>query len=194
MHDCQPANLVARGRPARRRPRAAAAPRASQPPPHHAPRARGRARGAAAALPLRKLAVAMMHQAFFTLLHLGAASAALQFQPKLFSSGMILQRGAGTKVFGIGAASGSTVHVALKGTPAGRGAEPTATATASAQARADGTWVVSMPATHAMTSATLSATDGSTSLDQCTLSDVNVGEVLLCGGQSNVRPRLALHY
>jgi hypothetical protein len=190
MHDCQPANLVARGRPARRRrrPRAAAARIAA------AAAAAAPPRGAAAALPLRKLAVAMMHQAFFTLLHLGAASAALQFQPKLFSSGMILQRGAGTKVFGIGAASGSTVHVALKGTPAGRGAEPTATATASAQARADGTWVVSMPATHAMTSATLSATDGSTSLDQCTLSDVNVGEVLLCGGQSNVRPRLALHY
>lgn len=98
------------------------------------------------------------------------------FSAPLFSSGMILQRGAGTRIWGAGAAGPVTVTVK---TAAGT----LATAVSTAPAATGGAWSVSMPAVGAQNATTVTATDGKATE---TLVDVAWGEVLLCGGQSNM--------
>ena len=86
---------------------------------------------------------------------------------------MVLQRGAGTKVWGSGARPGSAVTVTVGGVAAaGR-----TTATAA------GDWLCTLPTLPAMAATALRASDGAAS---AALADVAVGEVLLCGGQSNM--------
>ena len=53
-------------------------------------------------MPSRTMKQALLALLILQLGQAHVASAALTFQPKLFSSGMILQRGTGTKVFGTG--------------------------------------------------------------------------------------------
>lgn len=91
----------------------------------------------------------------------------------LFSDGMILQRGDHTVVWGEGARASAQVTVRVGGV-----ANP-----ASTTAEANGTWKVVLPSVAAMASTNVTATDGDTSV---TLSDVAFGDVLLCGGQSNM--------
>ncbi len=104
-------------------------------------------------------------------LALGRAEAQL-FDAPLFSSGMILQRGEGTRVWGTNAAGPVTVTVSggIK-------------ATSGQPSRPHGSWIVSLPNMAAALTSTVAATDGNTT---DTLTDVAIGDVLLCGG--NVAP------
>ena len=95
--------------------------------------------------------------------------------PTLFASGMILQRG-GAKVWGTGAAPSATVTVSVFPSPS-----KAATASAQVQASPSGEWMAVLRAAAA-TSATLKASDGT---HTATLADVAIGDVILCGGQSN---------
>eukprot|EP01051_Picozoa_sp_SAG22_P003309 SAG22_NODE_159_length_16948_cov_14.480503_17_plen_283_part_00 len=98
--------------------------------------------------------------------------------PTLFTHGMILQRG-GARVWGTGAVPSATVTV-----PAlGEAATVTAVAVAKVQASLSpsGDWMAVVNAAAAK-SATLKASDGT---HTATLRDVAIGDVVLCGGQSN---------
>ena len=105
----------------------------------------------------------------------------LTFAAPLFGEGMLLQRGAGTRVWGTGATPGATVTVSL----AAPGAAAAA-ANASTTAQAGGNWSVTLPAIAAAHSATLSATDSSTAHGSTVQLTVAVGDLILCGGQSNM--------
>eukprot|EP01051_Picozoa_sp_SAG22_P009109 SAG22_NODE_736_length_7533_cov_9.168281_1_plen_398_part_00 len=100
-----------------------------------------------------------------------AAAAAGLVDSPLFSSGMILQRGSGAKIWG------SNATAAVKVTVSG-GAAATSPAPGPG-----GAWIVSLPLLAAAESATVTVTDGVTTE---TLTDVAIGDVLLCGGQSNM--------
>lgn len=104
----------------------------------------------------------------------GGRAAGALFQRPQFGPGMILQRGAGTRLFGNGATAAVKVTVAVNGATV---------AEATSGAPVSGRWVVSLPSVAAAASSTVVATDGA-STD--TLTDVAWGDVLLCGGQSNM--------
>jgi hypothetical protein len=104
--------------------------------------------------------------------------------PSLFAPGMILQRG-GAKVWGAGAAPSSTVTVSVgpsSGVAAG-------TAVAQVKASPSGDWMAVVTAVAAQ-SVTLKASDGT---HTATLTDVAIGDVVLCGGQSNSECTEDLH-
>lgn len=108
----------------------------------------------------------------------GGVAGNLTFHQPLFAAGMILQRGLGTRVWGSGAQPSATVTVRVL--PAGaRPVAPLTAISATATADAAGDWQVSLPVVDAQRSATLEATDGATTTS---VSDVNFGEVILCGG------------
>lgn len=104
------------------------------------------------------------------ILSLAHAGAAVRL-PEIFASGMVLQKSAATPVWGW-AEPGAQVRVAL------------ATTTAEGQAGSDGKWRVNLdlasvgPGPHEM------------KVNDVTLSDVLVGQVWLCGGQSNMEYKL----
>ena len=91
----------------------------------------------------------------------------------LFANGMILQRGASTVVWGRGAAPASTVTVTVGGV----------TKVSTTIAGPAGEWNATLPRVGAMDSTSLSASDGTSTT---TLQDVAFGDVVLCGGQSNM--------
>lgn len=97
-------------------------------------------------------------------------AAGLAFDSPLFGSGMLLQRGAATKVWGTGATPHATVTVRVHGV----------TEAATATANADGTWLAHMPELPAMAATQLTASDGKA---HAALADVAIGDLLLCGGQ-----------
>lgn len=92
------------------------------------------------------------------------------------SIGLRKQRGAGTRVFGTDASGPVKVTVTVAT------GSPPITAT-SAPPGPKGDWVVTLPLVAAANSSTVSATDGA---HTDTLHDVAWGDVLLCGGQSNM--------
>ena len=96
----------------------------------------------------------------------------------LFADGMILQRGSNTAVWGEGAKPRSTVTVSVGTTTA-----DVVGAIATTTADVVGGWRVVLPTVEAAESTTLSVTDGESN---ATLRDVAFGDVLLCGGQSNM--------
>ncbi len=104
------------------------------------------------------------------ILSLAHAGAAVRL-PEIFAGGMVLQKSAATPVWGW-AEPGAQVRVAL------------ATTAAEAQAGPDGKWRVNLdlasvgPGPHEM------------KVNDVTLSDVLVGQVWLCGGQSNMEYKL----
>lgn len=132
--------------------------------------ARARARGYRLRVALLASTISMATLLLCTLA-LGRAEAQL-FDAPLFSSGMILQRGEGTRVWGTNAAGPVTVTVSggIK-------------ATSGQPSRPHGSWIVSLPNMAAALTSTVAATDGNTT---DTLTDVAIGDVLLCGG--NVAP------
>ena len=91
----------------------------------------------------------------------------------LFADGMLLQRGDATLVWGVGASPGATVTVTVHGV----------TAVGTTIAESDGAWKATLPPVAAMESTNVSVSDGKTS---ATLRDVAIGDLLLCGGQSNM--------
>ena len=94
---------------------------------------------------------------------------------------MILQRNTKSNVWGTGASPGATVTVSLTETGAHCALEACVARTvATTRADDNGTWTAALAPTPATVSAMLKVTDGSTS---ATLSDVAVGDVLICGGQ-----------
>ena len=105
-------------------------------------------------------------------LELCTSAASLAFDT-VFSSGMVLQRGDSTKIWGSGAIPNGTVRVTVAGvsTPA------------VGEASSEGDWRVTLPLLVAANSSSVHATDGHTT---AMLSDVAIGELLLCGGQSNL--------
>ena len=118
-------------------------------------------------------------------------SSQLAFAAPLFGTGMILQRGDATRVWGTGAAAGETVTVSLKpssSTPSSthRAIIAAASMRVSVISSADGTWEAVLPAITAQRGATLMATGSSGSSAPASIGDVSVGDVLLCGGQSNM--------
>ena len=112
-------------------------------------------------------------------------SSAALFSTPLFSSGMILQRGAGTRLWGAGAAGPVTVTVKVGGSTLATAVStpPTGPRCTSHPSKTCGMWSVSMPAVAAQNSTTVTAADGNTT---SSLVDVAWGEVLLCGGQRSV--------
>ena len=103
-----------------------------------------------------------------------AAAQQLAFGSRLFRDGMTLQRGLGTKVWGDGAAPHANVTVVLTAS---------ATVSGAGAASASGSWIVEMPLLTAAASTMVRASDGHT---DAALTNVAVGDVLLCGGQSNM--------
>ena len=91
----------------------------------------------------------------------------------VFAPGMLLQRGGSTKIWGYGAIPNGTVRISIDGlTSAGVSvATPT------------GDWQVTLPTLVETNSTSLHAADGHTT---AVLTDVAIGELLLCGGQSNM--------
>lgn len=111
--------------------------------------------------------------AFLFAAPLAASGQALTATPAfaaIFGDHAVLQRGEPLAVWGT-AAPGHSVTVSLGGT------------TAEAHAGANGKWRVSMPAMTAGGPHTLSVTGGS---GGATLKDIMIGDVYLCGGQSNM--------
>ena len=110
-----------------------------------------------------------------------SGGSALSLAP-LFGEGMILQRaeaggdGGGTAVWG----SGATPHTSVIVTIAVTGGTTTR---ATAPAAADGNWTVLLPGLVAAAHARLDVSDGASTF---ALSDVAIGDVILCGGQSNM--------
>ena len=102
-------------------------------------------------------------------------SSGLRFDA-VFGDGMLLQRSQPVSIWGSGAIPGADVNVVLTvpGTPG---------ATASTVAGPAGNWTVSLPGVPEALSSALSVTSGSSTT---TLKDIAVGELLLCGGQSNM--------
>ena len=94
--------------------------------------------------------------------------------PSVISDGMVIQRNQPITIWGT-APAGTTVSVSLQ--------EPTTTADAETAtettADADGNWAVTLPAMHAGGPYELHVND-------ITLSDILVGDVWLCSGQSNM--------
>eukprot|EP00035_Acanthoeca_spectabilis_P030576 m.9951 g.9951 ORF g.9951 m.9951 type:complete len:466 (+) comp4252_c0_seq1:51-1448(+) len=120
----------------------------------------------------------------------GVTRAEIVFAPIPFGDGMILQRNAASKVWGTGAAPGSTVTLKLAPAPCATvdlesetlcGGAPRVVA--QTIAGPTGNWTASLTPTPATHSATLTASDGTSS---ASLTDVALGDVLICGGQSNM--------
>lgn len=109
---------------------------------------------------------------------LPAAATELRFAPQ-FGDGMLLQRGQPLAVWGSGAAPGSAVTVSLALLDGKR------VSAAKTAASPGGNWTVTLPAAHeAIETVILTAAEaGGASVS---LSDVALGELLLCGGQSNM--------
>ena len=106
------------------------------------------------------------------------AAAGLLFQRPLFSSGMILQRGAGTRIWGT---TNATAAVTVTVTDGSTGA---VLASVKSAGPSGGKWMVTVAAgVDATMNSTVTATDG-VAVDS--LADVAWGDVLLCGGQSNM--------
>lgn len=105
----------------------------------------------------------------------GTAQAAPEFS-KVFTDHAVLQRDVPVKIWGKAAPSQS-VKVQLAGSDG-------TTRAAEATAGADGKWTVKVSALPAGGPYTLSATDSS---GTTTLSDILIGDVLMCGGQSNMQ-------
>jgi len=104
------------------------------------------------------------------------AAGLVAFHRPLFADGMILQRGAGARVWGDKATGPVTVVVAApNGTRLARAT--------SGLPGAGGGWQLVLPAVAASGSTTVTATDGH---GTATLAGVAFGDVLLCGGQSNM--------
>ncbi|MDR1304554.1 MAG: sialate O-acetylesterase [Verrucomicrobiales bacterium] len=103
-------------------------------------------------------------------------SAAVQLDP-LFTDHAVLQRGAATPVFGT-ASPGETITLTL------------GAATARATADRDGNWTAVFNNLTAAESLTLTV-NGSQTAAPLTVSDVDVGDVYVCSGQSNMAFRLA---
>ena len=106
------------------------------------------------------------------------AAGSPSFAAPLFADGMILQRGSTTQVWGAGAAAGAAVTVTVGSGPSAKTATSTATAT--------GSWQATLPDTPATLSTTLSVRASGSSSAATSLRDVAFGDVLLCGGQSNM--------
>lgn len=126
------------------------------------------------------------------------ASADIAFHAPLFSDGMILQRGERSQVWGSGAVPKAKVTMSIIEESCASCPAPdawdicctpgTTISTATTSAGADGAWRVSLPKLDATkgdqsTMVQLTASDGAT---HATISKVAVGDVLLCGGQSNM--------
>ncbi|MGN1422982.1 MAG: sialate O-acetylesterase, partial [Oscillospiraceae bacterium] len=92
---------------------------------------------------------------------------------RIFSDGMVLQRGKNINVFGEGV-DGTVITVSLLG--------KTARCTVK-----NGRWLAVLPPVEACTGAELTVTDGS---DTVRFTDVALGEVWLAGGQSNMEYEL----
>ena len=107
----------------------------------------------------------------------GRAAAGLRFYAPLFSDGMILQRGEGTRAWGNESMAGATVTVTLEYASGDA-------ATATTAADGNGTWLAELPALVAGRGAVLRADDAAT--PSALVADVAVGEVFLCSGQSNM--------
>eukprot|EP00036_Acanthoecidae_sp_10tr_P013724 CAMPEP_0206288726 /NCGR_PEP_ID=MMETSP0106_2-20121207/1760_1 /ASSEMBLY_ACC=CAM_ASM_000206 /TAXON_ID=81532 /ORGANISM="Acanthoeca-like sp., Strain 10tr" /LENGTH=598 /DNA_ID=CAMNT_0053719279 /DNA_START=1 /DNA_END=1797 /DNA_ORIENTATION=+ len=99
------------------------------------------------------------------------------FASPLFDDGMILQRGNRTALWGHGAHAGQ-VTVTIDPGPSG------ATVTAKGLAVNNGSWSVVLSGLVAAQTATVTATDAAG--HKASLTDVAIGDVLLCGGQSNM--------
>ena len=113
-----------------------------------------------------------------------AAAAAQQQQQQLalasiFSDGMILQRASPTALFGVNATALSDVTVVVEGHDGAR------LGSGSGHADANGTWVVELaaPFIGANTNTTVSIRGDTTVV---TLRGVAWGDIVLCGGQSNM--------
>jgi hypothetical protein len=87
---------------------------------------------------------------------------------------MILQRDAPTKVWGLGAAAGAKVQVSV----VDENSEGEKIVSVTTTASADGNWTAVLPSIPAKKTATMKATDGTSS---ASLSDVAFGDVILCG-------------
>jgi hypothetical protein len=105
----------------------------------------------------------------------GTAQAAPEFA-RVFSDHAVLQRDVPLKIWGKAAPS-QTVKVALAG-------DNGTTRAAEATAGADGKWSVTIDALPTGGAYTLTATDSSGAV---TLNDILIGDVLMCGGQSNMQ-------
>ena len=104
-------------------------------------------------------------------------TAQLAFQAPQFQSGMVLQRGGTTKVWGSGATAGATVQVKLTAAPQQQQEE--GATSAATVARADGSWVATLPTITASRGNTLAVADGHSKASLT----IDVGDVLLCGGE-----------
>ena len=97
--------------------------------------------------------------------------------PQVFQSGMVLQRGTAIPVWGQ-AEAGETVVVTLN------------KKSATVVADANGCWRVDLPAMKAGGPYTMEVISGGVISDKIVLSDVWVGDVWLCSGQSNMETTL----
>lgn len=102
-------------------------------------------------------------------------SAAAPVLPRIFSDGVVLQRGTAIPVWGI-AAPGTAVTVTLDGT------------TRRTVARSDSSWSVQFPSRVAGAPLTLTATVGTSTQ---TVHDIAIGDVWVASGQSNMEWSLA---
>ena len=89
----------------------------------------------------------------------------------VFGPGMVLQRGESTKIWGSGAVPKTAVHVTVDGV------------TCVGVSTSTGDWICTLPTLQATENASAQATDGHSTV---TLHDLAIGELLLCGGQSNM--------
>ncbi len=108
---------------------------------------------------------------FFMLALMGAVMASAKVQlPQMFQNGMVLQRGKAIPVWGL-ALSGETVRVTFRDK------------VYEAIADADGRWQVNLPQQKAGGPYTLSIEQGEERME---ITDVLIGDVWLCSGQSNI--------
>ena len=122
-------------------------------------------------MPTLQLSAALLAAAFaFALQPASASAASVSFAP-VFTDHMVLQRDQSLRVWGR-AAAGASVSMSVAG--------KTATATADA----DGRWKVTVPALQAGGPFEVVATAGA---ESAKLTDVLVGDVWLCSGQSNMQ-------
>ncbi|MGH8201531.1 MAG: sialate O-acetylesterase [Steroidobacteraceae bacterium] len=120
----------------------------------------------------------------------GVHPAAAALLHSTFQDHAVLQRGVSIPVWGVTTA-GATVTVTLT---KGQGAASSMTSRVSAHAAADGRWRATLPALPAGGPYTLAAASSAGSRQ--TLSDILIGDVFLCSGQSNMEypTRLASDY